>query len=78
MPTCRLPGSRQAESRAENPRLKAEMDQLKARIDQLSQTEGAACPLCGRSLETHDRLRLIDEIAAQGKEMGDRYRLNRD
>jgi len=67
---------RQAESRAENPRLKAEMDQLKARIDQLSQTEGAACPLCGRSLETHDRLQLIDEIAAQGKEMGDRYRLN--
>ena len=67
---------RQAEARAENPRLKAEMDQLKARIDQLSQTEGAACPLCGRSLETHDRLQLIDEIAAQGKEMGDRYRLN--
>jgi exonuclease SbcC len=67
---------RQAESRAENPRLKAEMDQLKARIDQLSQTEGAACPLCGRPLETHDRLQLIDEITAQGKEMGDRYRLN--
>ena len=67
---------KQAESRAENPRLKAEMDQLKARIDQLSQTEGAVCPLCGRPLETHDRLQLIDEIAAQGKEMGDRYRLN--
>ena len=67
---------RQADARAENPRLKAEMDQLKARIDQLSQTEGAACPLCGRSLETHDRLQLIDEIAASGKEMGDRYRLN--
>jgi exonuclease SbcC len=67
---------RQADARAENPRLKAEMDQLKARIDQLSHTEGAACPLCGRSLETHDRLQLIDEIAAQGKEMGDRYRTN--
>jgi exonuclease SbcC len=73
-----LQGARQkqADARAENPRLKAEMDQLKARIDQLSQTEGAACPLCGRSLETHDRLQLIDEIAIQGKEMGDRYRLN--
>jgi exonuclease SbcC len=67
---------RQADARAENPRLKAEMDQLKSRIDQLSQTEGAACPLCGRSLESHDRLQLIDEISAQGKEMGDRYRLN--
>ena len=67
---------KQADARAENPRLKAEMDQLKARIDQLSQTEGAACPLCGRSLETHDRLQLIEEIATQGREMGDRYRAN--
>jgi exonuclease SbcC len=67
---------RQADARAENPRLKAEMDQLKARIDQLSQTEGAACPLCGRSLETHDRVQLIEEIATQGREMGDRYRAN--
>jgi exonuclease SbcC len=67
---------RQADARAENPRLKAEMDQLKARIDQLSQTDGAACPLCGRPLETHDRLQLIDEITAQGKDMGDRYRDN--
>ena len=67
---------RQADARAENPRLKAEMDQLKARIDQLSQTEGATCPLCGRPLETHDRLELIDEISVQGKEMGDRYRAN--
>jgi exonuclease SbcC len=67
---------RQADARAENPRLKTEMDQLKARIDQLSQTEGATCPLCGRPLDTHDRLQLIDEIASQGKEMGDRYRTN--
>jgi len=67
---------RQADARAENPRLKSEMDTLKARMDQLSQTEGAVCPLCGRPLETHDRLQLIDEIAAQGKEMGDRFRTN--
>jgi exonuclease SbcC len=67
---------RQAEAKAENPRLKAEMEQLRARIDQLSQTEGAACPLCGRPLETHDRLQLIEEITNQGTELGDRYRLN--
>jgi len=67
---------RQADAKAENPRLKAEMEELKARIDQLSQTEGAACPLCGRPLETHDRLELIDEIKNQGTELGDRYRLN--
>ncbi len=67
---------RQADARAENPRLKTEMDTLKARMDQLSQTEGAVCPLCGRLLETHDRLQLIDEIAAQGKDLGDRFRAN--
>jgi exonuclease SbcC len=68
--------TRQAEAKAENPRLKAEMEQLRTRIDQLSQTEGAACPLCGRPLETHDRLQLIEEITAQGTELGDRYRMN--
>jgi exonuclease SbcC len=52
------------------------MEELKARIERLSQTEGAACPLCGRPLETHDRLQLIDEIKIQGTELGDRYRLN--
>jgi exonuclease SbcC len=67
---------RQAEAKAENPRLKAEMEQLRARIDQLSLTEGAACPLCGRPLEAHDRLQLIEEITNQGTELGDRYRLN--
>jgi exonuclease SbcC len=67
---------RQAEARAENPRLKAEMEQLKTRIDQLSKTEGAVCPLCGRPLETHDRLQLIEEITNQGTELGDRYRQN--
>jgi exonuclease SbcC len=67
---------RQAEARAENPRLKAEMEQLRDRIDQLSKTEGAACPLCGRPLETHDRLQLIEEITGQGTELGNRYRLN--
>ncbi len=75
---ARLQGARlrQAEAKAENPRLKAEMEELKARIDQLSQTEGAACPLCGRPLETYDRLQLIEEIKNQGTELGDRYRLN--
>ncbi len=67
---------RQAEAKAENPRLKTEMEDLRARIDQLSKTEGAICPLCGRPLETHDRIQLIEEITSQGTELGDRYRLN--
>jgi exonuclease SbcC len=67
---------RQAQARAENPRLKAEMDELKERIDQLSKTEGAVCPLCGGPLSPPERASLIDDLTAQGRDMGDRYRLN--
>jgi DNA repair protein SbcC/Rad50 len=67
---------RQAEARAENPRLKAEMDELKERIDQLSKTEGAVCPLCGGPLSPADRSSLIEDLTAQGRDMGDRYRSN--
>ena len=66
----------QAEWRLENQRLKSEMDELKERIDQLGRVEGALCPLCGQPLTPADRLRLVDELNAQGTEMGDRFRLN--
>jgi exonuclease SbcC len=69
---------RLAEARAENPRLKAEMDDLKTRIDRLTQLEGAVCPLCGQPLSPTDRQDLIAAMTAQGKEMGDRYRANRN
>ncbi len=68
--------TRLAEAQAENPRLKTEMVELKARIDKLSATEGAECPLCGRPLDSSDRLRLVDELNAQGIELGDRFRSN--
>jgi exonuclease SbcC len=68
----------QAEARAENPRLKAEMDELKGRIDQLSATEGAVCPICGQPLSHADRLALIDDLNAEGTEMGDKYRANQE
>lgn len=67
---------RQADVKAENPRLKAEMDGLKARIDQLSEIEGVACPVCGQPLSPSDRQRLIEELNSQGRELGDRYREN--
>ena len=69
--------TRLADAKAENPRLKAEMDELKERINKLSATEGAECPLCGRPLETDDRLRLIDELNTHGTELGDRFRANK-
>jgi exonuclease SbcC len=67
---------RQAEARAENPRLKAEMDELKGRIDQLKAAEGAECPLCGQPLSPYDRAALVERLQASGTEMGDRYRTN--
>lgn len=67
---------RQADAKAENPRLKAEMDELKVHIDQLSVVEGAACPLCGQPLSEDDRQKHITDLTARGKELGDRYRAN--
>ncbi len=67
---------RQADAKAENPRLKAEMDELKAHIDQLSVVEGAVCPLCGQPLEETDRQTHMTDLTAQGKELGARYRAN--
>lgn len=73
----RLALERQAEAKAENPRLKAEMDELKHRIDQLQEVEGAICPLCGQPLNPADRQALIEALNAKGKEMGDRFRANK-
>lgn len=74
-----LQGARQnlAEAKAENPRLRAEMDDLKTRISELEKAEGATCPLCGQPLSPDDRLHLVEELNAQGKSLGDRYRSNR-
>ncbi|HVN54502.1 MAG TPA: SMC family ATPase [Anaerolineaceae bacterium] len=68
----------QADSRAENPRLKADMDELKERIGQLEQIEGANCPVCGQPLSADEKAALIESLRQQGKTMGDRYRKNQD
>jgi len=66
-----------ANAKAENPRLKTEMDDLKFRIGQLTETEGAACPLCGQPLSAEERLNLVDELNFLGTTLGDKYRANR-
>lgn len=68
----------QADARAENPRLKIEMDELKERIDDLSAAQDAHCPLCGKPLLPEERQALIDDLTIQGKQMGDRWRSNRE
>ncbi len=67
---------RQADARAENPRLKQEMIELKERVNKLTETEEPACPLCGRPMDSYERNQLIEAINAQGTELGDRYRAN--
>lgn len=69
---------KKAAAAAENPRLKAEMDQIKERIDRLTAAEGATCPLCGQPLTAQDRQKLIAALQAQGTELGNRYRANKE
>jgi len=71
-----IANERQADARAENPRLRTEMEELKDRIERLESTEGAECPICGQPLNAQERQNLIGELNAQGKELGDRYRSN--
>ncbi len=68
---------KEADAKAENPRLKAEMEELRDRITQLKAAEGADCPLCGQPLNPEDRQKLIDDLSTEGKEKGDSFRANK-
>lgn len=68
---------RQAGLRSENESLKTGMDELKARIDQLKKAAGAVCPLCGQALSPEHRAATLDQLRADGKQMGDRWRANK-
>ena len=63
--------------RAENELLKAKMDELKERIDQLESAEGATCPLCGQPLSAQHRKSTLKQLQTEGKEKGDRFRVNK-
>lgn len=67
----------QADLNAENTRLKKDMDEIKDRIDRLKDAAGADCPLCGQPLQGDDRLRLLETLEKQGREMGDQHRKNK-
>ena len=71
-----LARQRQAEAKAENPRLYKEMKVLEKRIKELEETEGADCPLCGQELPEGERGTLIKSLKEEGKELGNRYRDN--
>ncbi len=63
--------------KAENELLKAQMDELKERIDRLESAEGATCPLCGQPLSAQHRKSTLKQLQAEGKEKGDRFRVNK-
>jgi len=65
------------QSKAENELLKAQMDELKERIDRLSAAEGATCPLCGQPLSEEHRRSTLKQLQDEGKEKGDRFRVNK-
>ena len=65
----------QGEAKAQNTVLRVEMNDLKSRITLLSKV-GAMCPTCGRELSEADRVRILGEWTARGKQRGDAYRAN--
>ncbi|MGC1377463.1 MAG: SMC family ATPase, partial [Anaerolineales bacterium] len=68
---------RQTELRGENERLKVDMDEIKQRLVQLGSATGAACPLCGQTLNAEHRQATLEQLNRQGVEMGDRWRANK-
>ena len=67
---------RQAAMKVENETLKVEMKQLKERIEALKSADGATCPLCGQELNEKHRKSTLEQLEAEGKDRGDRYRAN--
>jgi exonuclease SbcC len=62
-----------ADAKAENQRARTEMEELKSRIDGLEKLTQASCPTCGAPLSENERLKRIDELNQQGKQMGDAF-----
>ena len=65
-----------AELRAENGSLKTGMDELFGRIEKLKAAQGVLCPLCGQSLSPEHRQSTLEQLTADGKQQGDRWRTN--
>lgn len=63
---------------AEQPRLRQQMDKMKERIERLQVEAEGTCPVCGQSLTEDHRQAVLAEVQAEGTELGDHYRTNRE
>ena len=69
---------RQAALQAENDSLRAQMTPLEKRIKNLESTAAENCPLCGQELSAEHRAATLEQLSAEGKTLGDRWRANRE
>jgi exonuclease SbcC len=63
--------------RAQSP-LREEMDELQDNIQRLETETGGDCPLCGQPLSDTHRVSVLDRLKADGKELGDSFRVNKE
>jgi exonuclease SbcC len=62
---------------SEQPRLRQQMAKIKDRLDRLAAETGSDCPLCGQALSEAHRQAVLAELQAEGGELGERFRLNK-
>ena len=62
----------------EQPRLRGKMDKMAERIERLQDEAEGNCPVCGQPLTADHRQTVLAELQAEGKELGDRFRTNRE
>jgi DNA repair protein SbcC/Rad50 len=63
---------------AEQPRLRQQMDKMAERIERLQDEAEGNCPVCGQPLTDEHRQKVLAEVQAEGKELGDRFRANKE
>lgn len=62
--------------RVRNEQMLADMKAMRERIELLQRESGAECPVCGQPLTDEHRRRLVADLEAQGRELGDAHRAN--
>ncbi len=70
--------AKQAEAKAENPRLKKEMEDLRSRLNYLEAAQEPVCPVCEQPLSEAERETLIQEYYQEGESRRDRYYANKE